>query len=294
MTRSDRALEALTDADPIGPGWSADLVAPIRLLHSILSQPIAEAPRHSRREPRVLLAAAFAVALLAVVVFVGGSMIQPPSAFATWTALPTRLDPAFAEQMQENCALRAPSDDDPDLDPELRAAMANQRRVFATLPLVVMDQRGRAAVALFAARLTDGQASVMCMTVAAKAGGRPVAGGGGSSTGAIESPRDGPLRLFTAQRNSSDAGIYTSYAGHVDPEVAQVTLERSEGGGVTASVSDGYFVAWWPGDAYATNFVAYGAGGETLAKIDNNGWDFQDPTPDPSPYPSREQASLAP
>jgi hypothetical protein len=153
---------------------------------------------------------------------------------------------------------------------------------LATLPLVVVDQRGRGAIALFAERRPDGQASMMCLSVADE-DGRVMAGGGGSSTGARETPATGALRLFTAQRNGSEWGTLTAYAGSIEPGVKQVIVDRSTGSGVIASVSHGYFVAWWPGDAYATRITAYGSGGAVLAEIDNNGWDFLDDDPNPSP-----------
>lgn len=65
--------------------------------------------------------------------------------------------------------------------------------------------------------------------------------------------------------------------------MVQVTIERNEGGSVIATVSNGYFLAWWPGEAFASGLIAYGEGGAVLAEIGNNGWDFQDDAPDPSP-----------
>jgi hypothetical protein len=177
--------------------------------------------------------------------------------------------------MERNCATDRPPDDLSSIDPQTRAEMEAQQEIFESLPLVVVDRRGRAAVALFAERRPDGQAVVTCMTIAEVEGGPPVNGGGGSATAAMESPPDGPLRLISALRDQSDAGIYTAYIGHVDPEVVQVTVERNSGDSVIASVANGYFVAWWPGEAHATNLMAYGDGGRVLAEIGNNGWDFQ-------------------
>ena len=245
------------------------------LPHAILGGPTAW-PAWRRRPARRLLLASVPVLAVAVAgILLATSLLKPPSAFATWTPVPGPVDPAFAAAMHENCALRPIPTDDPNISAERMREMLAQQAILAKLPLVVMDQRGRAAVALFADRLADGQASVLCMTVAKEEGGIPVAGGGGASTGAVEAPADGPLRLFTAQRTSSDAGMYTAYAGWVAPGVARVAVDRSNGQIVTASVASGYFVAWWPGASAATKFTGYNADGTVITEIGNNGWDFR-------------------
>lgn len=218
--------------------------------------------------------APLAIGAVVAAVFVAGTVFAPPSAFGTWTATPSSPNPALVARVRDGC-LSPPG---PDWTAEMRANAAD----LASLPLVIVDQRGRGAVAFFAERRPDGQASMMCLS-AADEDGQVMAGGGGTSTGARETPATGPLRLFTAHRNRSEWGTYTAYAGSVEPGVTQVTVERNSGSGVIASVANGYFVAWWPGDAYATRIIAYGAGGAVLAEIGNNGWDFLDDDPDPNP-----------
>jgi len=214
------------------------------------------------------------VGMLVGAVIVIRSVVSPDSAFATWTATPSTPNPALVEAVRDGCQ----SPPGPDWTAADHAYFAD----MATLPLVVVDQRGRGAVALFAERRAEGQASMMCLSVADE-DGQVMAGGGGSSTGARETPAIGPLRLFTANRNRSEWGTITAYAGSIEPGVTQVIVERNTGSGVIASLSNGYFVAWWPGDAYATRIIAYGPGRSVLAEIGNNGWDFVDDDPDPSP-----------
>lgn len=259
---------------------SPDELAHLDARKAILAQP-REARGPRRLLPRrLLMASASALAVAVAVILVGAPMLGPASAFATWTSVPSPVDPAFARAMHDNCALRPIPVDDPNVDDQHLAELLAQQQIFAELPLVVMDQRGRAAVALFAERLPDGQASVLCLTVAENVGSPPAAGGGGSGTGAFETPAAGPLRLFTAHRNDSEAGTFTAYAGSIGPEVVQATVERNDGQVVTASVANGYFLAWWPGKSYATMFVARGADGAVLAEIGNNGWDFRDESGD--------------
>jgi hypothetical protein len=269
MHRTDRSFEQLLTHALAQPMTALQRSVLDRRMTSGLTQP------RQAAKSRIALAVVPVIAVAAVAVFVGAMILAPPSAFATWTAVPTPVDPAFVEQMERNCATDRPPDDLSSIDPQTRAEMEAQQEIFESLPLVVVDRRGRAAVALFAERRPDGQAVVTCMTIAEVEGGPPVNGGGGSATAAMESPPDGPLRLISALRDQSDAGIYTAYIGHVDPEVVQVTVERNSGDSVIASVANGYFVAWWPGEAHATNLMAYGDGGRVLAEIGNNGWDFQ-------------------
>jgi hypothetical protein len=213
------------------------------------------------------------VALAVIALVVGSALFEPPSAFATWTVEPTAVDPAFASAAMENCALR-PAGAMPSLSPEHQSAMDQQRQIYAELPLVAIDQRGRAAIALFAQRRAGGQDVVLCMAIAPKSDVPPTVGSGGAGTAVLEAPADGPLRLFIGLRKRTFAGVYTAYAGSVGPEVSRVTVKRSQGQAIVATVSNGYFLAWWPGEAFATGFVAENAAGEVIAEIGNNGWDF--------------------
>ena len=200
---------------------------------------------------------------------VGQTIFAPTSAFATWTAVPVQPDPAIVAAVTELCH-NAPLPSD--MPPTDRAYEEELR----SLPLVVVDQRGRAAVALFARREGEGQTSLMCLG-STNAAGMLVEGGAGGGKEARESPVDGPLRLFTAQRDTN-AGRepYTAYAGSVASDVSKVVVERSRGEPVTAAVDNGYFVAWWPGEAYATKVTAFAQDGLIVSEIGNNGWTFEE------------------
>jgi hypothetical protein len=269
MNPNDEVLAALAAADPMRRRPA--VVPPTAVLASI----IGSAPARQVRRPRLLRVAAISapvVALAVIALVVGTALLEPPSAFATWTVEPSAVDPAFASAAMENCALRTVSQ--PSLSPELLANLEEQQRIFAQLPLVAIDQRGRAAIALFAQRRADGQATVLCMAIAPQSGIPPTVGSGGAGTGALEAPADGPLRLFMGVRKRSSAGTYTAYAGSVGPEVTRVIVKRSQGQAIVATVSNGYFLAWWPGEAFATGFVAENVAGEVVAEIGNNGMDF--------------------
>jgi hypothetical protein len=138
------------------------------------------------------------------------------------------------------------------------------------VPRVAMERHGSTVVSLFARPEGEAQASALCMwfTDASIS-----AGGGGV---AQEFPADGPLRLFANSQGGAPTGFHTAYGGSFDPSVVRVEVERSAGDPVDATLGDGYFLASWAGLAYATTFSAYGADGEVIAEIGNNGWDFRE------------------
>jgi hypothetical protein len=258
MLADDRLLARLRQADPVA--GAEPVTPPPDLLRAIVVSPV-------RRPRSLLLVASPALAVVVIAVFVVSALLRPPSVFASWTAAPTPLDPAFAAVMQRNCVTQPY---DPRLDADLRATLDEQAALFADVPLVVMHQRGRAAIALFARPRADGEGvlAAMCMTIADEPGGAPIAGGGSWGDRHVERPANGPVRLFLTGRNSSEAGTFTAYAGRVDADVRQVTVERSAGEAVIATVSNGYFLAWWPDDALATRVAAYGHGGVVLTQLD--------------------------
>ena len=56
-------------------------------------------------------------------------------------------------------------------------------------------------------------------------------------------------------------------AGRVDPTVKGVTVSRADGLKVVATVTSGYFVAWWPTDHDAVSATAIDSSGITLATV---------------------------
>ena len=84
----------------------------------------------------------------------------------------------------------------------------------------------------------------------------------------LESPPDGPLRLVSRLQIRSDGGeTLTAADGTADASVAKVVIARSSGGDVIATVKDGYWVAWWPGDAAFEKATAFAADGSEIDSI---------------------------
>ena len=215
-----------------------------------------KAPGRSRSRWAAALAMPMAVLLIAVVAVQVG---RPQSAFASWSAVPVVADPALQAALLASCK-------DP-ITPDTPERERTFLEEINRLPMVLVDQRGRSGVALFAERRPSGIASKLCLGSLDGAGTLRTAGAG-SSLGAQETPSDGPLRLVgRVQIWSSGGETLSAVFGTSDPSVAKVVVSRASGGDVTATVKDGYWVAWWPGESAAQQMTAFAADGSEVKTI---------------------------
>jgi hypothetical protein len=53
----------------------------------------------------------------------------------------------------------------------------------------------------------------------------------------------------------------------VDGRASQVEIRLTDGQSMTASLANGYWLAWWPGTTLAARVVARDAGGAVLADV---------------------------
>jgi hypothetical protein len=197
-----------------------------------------------RRWTLVALPAVAAALALAIVV---QSFVRPESAFASWTPVPGNPDPALAAAAEKDCRYAGASN--PALD----------------LPLVGQDQRGRAALALF----SDGTDYALCLGQNGAPGADgSVSGGLGVVYGKLP-PLVGPLTVATAGSGGIEGQTVTNLAGQVAAVVARVEIVRDDGTVVSATISRGYFLAWWPGSAATRELRAYDAGGSLLVTMPN-------------------------
>jgi hypothetical protein len=212
-------------------------------------------PRGGRNRVLALLAlpAALVVALIAT------QIGAPPSAFASWNAVPTAPDPALVSAVIASCHEPVASD-----------ASADERayqETLRSLPQVAVDQRGTAAAVLFAERQAQGLAVMVCLGAANGSGTITTAGSGGA-IGVRETPASGPLHLFGTTSIWSSGGIaLTTAEGSVEPGVDKVVVSRGSGGDVTATIEGEFWVAWWPGDAKMVAASAIAADGSEMARI---------------------------
>jgi hypothetical protein len=180
------------------------------------------------------LAGALVVAVLLWALSTRPGVVGPAVAFVGWKPIPGAADPALAAGAVDKCHAEGAD-------------------------LVAQDQRGNAATLLFAA----GEEMTICLVVE-------------DSTGTIVSAASGGTHLAT-QRGaiSVDTGMTVPanpdwpglriLAGRASTAVATVTVTRSDGVEIRATVKSGYFVAWWPSDTPGSTVTARDAGGAIVA-----------------------------
>ncbi len=235
-----------------------------------------------RRAPAtagVLVGAATAGTVIAVVV--GGGA---PAAYAGWSATPTSApapSPAAAASCQDQLTSTPAGPQGSGLG---SGAWQN----------LLTDVRGPFTVALF----QDDGAYAACFTSSSFTVINQISSGGaaGSSSGSVSvrsgnganSPagvggamRQGRTRVVMDGTSSGDLqhivqtqlsttadGPYTLVDGQTASGVTGVTLVRDDGQDVVATVSDGWFVAWWPGSATATSSQVSKASGTVSEQLE--------------------------
>jgi hypothetical protein len=231
-------------------------------------------PRAGALQPRVALATGAGLAATggAVVALVGlGAGTSP--AFAGWTATPTPPANGQTTDAQEHCVSQLTG-----------APGARSNIPTSGWRPVLTDTRGPFTLMI----LHSGAASATCFdgpsftTVAANnaqgssGGAEHVLSGSSTGTGAQGSTSvmglggngSGPIGGATQSHLVVSGGQpYTFVQGQVVTGVTDVTLARSDGSDVQATVADGSFAAWWPGGADATSAHVAGATGVTTQQL---------------------------
>jgi hypothetical protein len=226
-------------------------------------------PRSRALDPRVALATGAGLAATggAVVAIVGlGAGTSP--AFAGWTATPT---PPAAEQTasaRERCtsqlagARGAPSSIPPSSIPATgwQPALTDTRGPFTAM---ILRSAGTSATCFNGPSFTtiaanntqrDGGASEHALSGSSTAGSGAGSSQSSTSVMGLGGNGAGPIGPATQSHLLTSSGqAYTFVQGQVVSGVTGVTLVRSDGSNVQATVADGSFVAWWPGSAGATS-----------------------------------------
>jgi hypothetical protein len=136
-----------------------------------------------------------------------GSSAAP--AFAGWTASPTAPLPGQLTAAQQHCSTGSGTP-------------------------VLTDTRGPYAASVYA----DGST---CM----EGDGIQTSSGGGG--GASSDPPAGTVELNGAGESDSDGHALTMVDGLIGAGVTGVSITRSDGSSVQATVKNGWYLAWWPG-----------------------------------------------
>jgi hypothetical protein len=180
------------------------------------------APPRPRRSRRGLAAAAVAAVVgvgVAVPSFTGGG-----AAFASWRPEPSSLTGDARTELGEQCL----------------AGMRGADRVGDLTP-VVAEARGRFRMVVLA---SPQGASAECIGTEGLANWF----GGSNGPGEIRTPAPRqliPVSLGTGNLDEGDISIAIGYAGS---EVAGVSYDSAEHGRVFATLNDGWFALWFPGD----------------------------------------------
>lgn len=264
-----RSAEPLTEQDCLAIEDSAASADAERLLRRILANERTTTPAR-RRGRRLVLSAASGVAVaagaaLAVLLFTAGS--RPSVAFAGWTARPSvapqgQLGTAETE-CQRNNALHSltPALVDSRGPYTLLVYTANGGSACVTGP-ELLSPTGDPPIVPFGSFLS---ASVAAREAAAGHGAP------GSSTGTPAPLAADAIRSAvtgnTMTKESAPRAAYSLDIGQAGTNVTAVTLVLDDGTRVAATVSHGWFAAWWPGNSSARSAEITGASGTSTEQF---------------------------
>lgn len=219
-----------------------------RMLVRILDTPRtlpSDAPTTARRPARTggivmrnrgwatvgLASAAVAAALLLPTVV---NTIGSP-AFASWTSEPQVLSASKAAQLQDDC-LATPT------------GVVDGGTVGA--PTAALSEvRGDFSFTLVATDRAVGSCFVLDEAPTGPQGEQEQAAHTWMAASDLPAPPPDGTTVSWGGSFSSAEGTYTSALGRVGSDVVSVTLTAADGRRVQASVSQGYFLAWWPGES---------------------------------------------
>ncbi|SES18380.1 hypothetical protein SAMN05216188_12543 [Lentzea xinjiangensis] len=183
---------------------------------------------------------------LAAAAVVGAVLWTPTqSAYASWTAEPRAPGPD-TETRVERCR------------EQVEEMGTRSEMPFAPAEAKVVDQRGDLTLVLFAGP----QSRLLCL---ATPNGQRVTGSVDRS--GVEPLGSAPFRFtgVDGQRSSDGTEANRMMSGMVGPQVGKIRVDTADGRRVTATIANGWVVAWWPGWADATLITLYDHAGDILS-----------------------------
>ncbi|HEX4106775.1 MAG TPA: hypothetical protein VHX88_01495 [Solirubrobacteraceae bacterium] len=214
-------------------------------------------PRSVSLDPRVAVGAGAGLAATAgVVISIVGLGAGTAPAFAGWTAAPTAPTAEQSRAALQACVTRLGASSGPLASIPTSSwtpALADTRGPFTVLIITADGARamcfGGPSFSSVSGSTTGGNSGT---GFAEGSGGGSGGGGGPSGTSTFLSgpptTAAGPIQLYEVTQRTSQAGQpFTLVDGQVASGVTAVTLVRSDGSDVQATVQGGQFVAWWPG-----------------------------------------------
>ena len=184
-----------------------------------------------------------AIAVGAVVLWVASAApftAGPRITFAGWAPNPIAPDVALTAASESVCGM--------------------QQGTSAT-SLRAQDQRGTAAALLF----EDGGQLSVCLVTRDNAGAVVAAAAGASHLAS----NPGTLAVDTtlsAPASAQNPGVMV-VAGRISPAAASVDVHREDDIVVHATVTSGFFLAWWPSEAKVVQVVALDHAGNVVAEV---------------------------
>ena len=185
--------------------------------------------RRIRKLPAIGALGATGIAAAVAAVVTLGSSAAP--AFAGWRPTPTTPAPGQLARAAQACGqgLGSPA---------------------------LTDSRGPYAASIYANPTT----SDVCLS------GNGVSMSSGSTSVAPASVAAGQIQLGGGGTRDSAGNALTVVDGRTGAGVTAVTIKRSDGSSVQATVANGWYLAWWPGTVAATNAeVTTASGASTVA-----------------------------
>jgi hypothetical protein len=210
------------------------------LASDVAATPSTAALRRVRVTRWVAIPVAAAAAAAAFVVLPG--LQQAPNAYASWTPEPDTLTDADRSVLDAACRSK-------DLD-LVRPDLALAERRGDWVALLYLDRAPVEApemVATCVAFLPPGGDSAEDVSLARAGGGGFVPGPDEITEGAIFQSGGNRGTLWEPARP-----LMSLTHGLVGDGVAAVTIRLADGQAVEATVTDGTYVVWWPGEAFGT------------------------------------------
>ncbi len=211
-------------------------------------QVVAAAGQQKRRQRQRRAAGGVAVACLAIASILAVQVSQPTSAFATWQAVPRTLSTTGEG--------RAAIDD---CRTAVEASLQTSGRKVPELTGVLSEARGKTRAALL--RGTSEIALCISAPNSFHTAWTP--------TDPVPELKSEPIRVV-GNGGSLDGDDPRYVYGEVSPSVGAVGVELNDGTTVTASTTDGYFLAWWPKAAAPEQVTAFDGSGAVLTVVDLN------------------------
>jgi len=242
-----RAVAALNPADRNRIDDTVNVRAKARLAHILASDPYPEPSNAPRPRWRPALRWALAPLAAAVAIGVVYSQTRTP-AYATWTAAPASLDETEIAAITAACA------------PTLGSTEEFDWSLLDETPTLT-ERRGDYALALWT-NASENLAAMDCLLQYENGTWEMIGGGGVASLdprgeitfvdGATGESRSGTVSTgadvgilmsgWTSVKGGNDAA---RVVGMVGPEVAELVFHIPTGD-VTATIGNGWFIAWWP------------------------------------------------